>query len=232
MGTLRGTWAQGPTPVLSTTPTDRYPALAQGCGVEKPEKTRSCAQGTSAPLAPSPRESAQPRSPSQRSPKEPISTWSSAGDAPCPIPRLQAVVPHQPPHRRVLKSRVDQVGQSHTGHGRAATATRFPQPCPRPSSRTPLPSPPLLKRCYHLYCFAAFAYKRSNLPQGKALPWNKDNLKLDIIMHCRTKYAKKHANAQTHTLLFGHCNSQVQLLNWSDHHQMGANACTYSHTDM
>lgn len=77
-----------------------------------------------------------------------------------------------------VKTRTEQVGQSHTGHDRALTATGFPQPCPGPFSRTPLLSLPLLKRRYHLYSFAAFAYKRSDLSQGKSLPWNKDNLKL------------------------------------------------------
>lgn len=59
-----------------------------------------------------------------------------------------------------VETRVEQAGQSHAGHDRAVTATGFPQPCPGPSSRTPLPSLPLLKCCYCLYHFAAFAYKK------------------------------------------------------------------------
>lgn len=33
-------------------------------------------------------------------------------------------------------------------------------------------------------------------------------------------------------IVFGHRNIQVQFLNGSEHHQMGENACAYSHTEM
>lgn len=131
-----------------------------------------------------------------------------------------------------VEIRIGQAGQSHTGHNRAVTATGFPPPCPGSFSRTPLPSLSVLTCCYHLYRFAAFASKRSDLHKVSYSHGTR------TILNYRHNYAVQKKNMQNackcpdmHTA-FGHCNIQVQFLNGSEHHQMGENACAYSHTEM
>jgi len=115
------------------------------------------------------------------------------GTPPCPVPGAAAPsgapgcaplgssaagAAPMPGSQTGVETQIEKVGQSHTGHDRAVTATGFPQPCPGPISRTPLPVLPLTQHSSRLYRCAAFADRRIDLSQSKSLPQNKDNLKL------------------------------------------------------
>lgn len=162
----------------------------------------------------------------QHSPEAPLDIWEWCW-GPCCAPVLRLQLPQglqdtQQCHRGCpgsqtgVETQIEQAGQSHTGHDTAGTATGFPQhgPGPKNGKHSVLclfPSTVIICATLQLLL------QRSDLSQGKLLPGNKDNLKLQAKFALQgKKICKMHANAQTRHTVSGHCRTQVQFLNWSE----------------
>lgn len=141
--TPKGTRGQAQHPSAHT----QRPAQRCSPGAEKPPNTTSRSRGTSAPpaffscgsrhgstCAISLIDPGQPRGAHRHS------GWVPGTPRRAPRPEATAI-PGAPGHTPLcrrgcpgsqtgVETRVEQVGQSHAGHGRAVTATGFPQPCP------------------------------------------------------------------------------------------------------